>query len=82
MKVCIRPGIISLRGPETDWNALIEAEDVLLLDTRNIDETKLGISEGTADPRRGRPWSCPGLVDRLLRLRRAVERSGDDGPGP
>ncbi len=64
MKVRVRPEIITMRAPEadpsrhagtyvapSDWNALIEAENVLLLDTRNTYETKLGTFEGAVDPK-------------------------------
>jgi UPF0176 protein len=63
MKVRIRAEIITLRAPEAnpslqagtyvepaDWNALIAAEDVLVLDTRNGYETKVGTFEGAVDP--------------------------------
>lgn len=63
MKVRIRPEIITMRAPEADpsvragtyvapadWNALIEADDVLVLDTRNRYETKVGTFEGALDP--------------------------------
>lgn len=64
MKVRIRQEIITLRAPEadpsrqagtyvapTDWNALVDAEDVLVLDTRNDYETKVGTFKGAIDPR-------------------------------
>ncbi|MFD2239374.1 rhodanese-related sulfurtransferase [Aureimonas populi] len=64
MKVRIRPELITMRAPEADpsrqagtyvapadWNALIEARDVLVLDTRNRYETKVGTFEGAVDPR-------------------------------
>ncbi|MBP0615480.1 rhodanese-related sulfurtransferase [Jiella mangrovi] len=63
MKVRIRPEIITLRdeaGDPTektgvhvapkDWNALIADPGVVLLDTRNRYETKVGIFEGAIDP--------------------------------
>ncbi|GGE38110.1 UPF0176 protein [Agaricicola taiwanensis] len=63
MKVRIREEIITLRAPEADpsrqagtyvapaeWNDLIAAEDVLVLDTRNRYETKVGTFEGAVDP--------------------------------
>ncbi|MBO0663990.1 rhodanese-related sulfurtransferase [Jiella sp. CQZ9-1] len=63
MKVRIRPEIITLRDASgdplaktgipvapKDWNALIADPDVLLLDTRNTYETKVGIFEGAVDP--------------------------------
>jgi UPF0176 protein len=63
MKVRIREEIITLRAPDADpsrqagtyvlpadWNDLIAAEDVLVLDTRNGYETKVGTFEGALDP--------------------------------
>jgi UPF0176 protein len=63
MKIRIRPEIITMRAPEADpsrlagtyvtpaeWNAVIAADDVLVLDTRNRYETKLGTFEGAVDP--------------------------------
>lgn len=64
MKVRIRPEIITMRAPQADpsrlagtyvapadWNAVIEADDVLVLDTRNRYETKIGTFERAVDPR-------------------------------
>lgn len=66
MKVRIRPEIITMRAPEADpslragtyvepadWNALIADENVLVLDTRNTYETKVGTFERAVDPRIG-----------------------------
>ncbi|WP_206453661.1 oxygen-dependent tRNA uridine(34) hydroxylase TrhO [Aurantimonas marina] len=63
MKVRIRPEIITMRAPEADpslqvgtyveapdWNALIADPDVILVDTRNRYETKVGGFEGAIDP--------------------------------
>lgn len=62
-KVRIRPEIITMRAPEadpsrrvgtyvapSDWNALIDDPDVLVLDTRNRYETKVGGFAGAVDP--------------------------------
>ncbi|MEF2552854.1 rhodanese-related sulfurtransferase [Aurantimonas sp. A2-1-M11] len=62
-KVRIRPEIITLRAPEADpsqrvgayvsprdWNALIDDPQVLVLDTRNRYETKVGGFAGAVDP--------------------------------
>lgn len=62
-KVRIKKEIVTLRQPEADptkivgtyvepedWNALISDPDVLLIDTRNDYETKIGIFEGAIDP--------------------------------
>ncbi|MDY8107958.1 rhodanese-related sulfurtransferase [Fulvimarina sp. 2208YS6-2-32] len=64
MKVRIRPEIITMRAPEADptrragqyvsareWNDLVSDPDVLLIDTRNRYETKVGTFEGAVDPR-------------------------------
>ena len=63
MKVRPKKEIITMRAPEADptvqvgtyvepedWNALISDPEVLLVDTRNDYETKLGIFEGAVDP--------------------------------
>ncbi|EAS48934.1 conserved hypothetical protein with rhodanase-like domain [Aurantimonas manganoxydans SI85-9A1] len=62
-KVRIRPEIITMRAPEadpsrrvgtyvapSDWNALINDPEVLVLDTRNRYETKVGGFAGAVDP--------------------------------
>ena len=64
MKVRLKPEIVTLRAPEADpsqqvgtyveaadWNALIAAEDVTLIDTRNGYEAQLGTFSGAIDPR-------------------------------
>ncbi|MCP3054023.1 rhodanese-related sulfurtransferase [Aurantimonas marianensis] len=63
LKIRIRPEIITLRAPEADpssqagtyveapdWNALIADPDVILVDTRNRYETKVGGFAGAIDP--------------------------------
>ncbi|MCB8836993.1 rhodanese-related sulfurtransferase [Aurantimonas sp. VKM B-3413] len=63
MKVRIRPEIITMRAPEADpgvavgtyveardWNAVIADPEVLVLDTRNVYETKVGTFERAVDP--------------------------------
>ncbi|RYE85776.1 MAG: rhodanese-related sulfurtransferase, partial [Hyphomicrobiales bacterium] len=63
MKVRIKPEIVTLRAPEAnparqvgtyvepeDWNALIGAGDVTLIDTRNDYEAAIGTFEGAIDP--------------------------------
>ena len=63
MKVRIRPEIITMRAPEADpgvragtyvapadWNELLADPDILLIDTRNRYETKVGTFEGAVDP--------------------------------
>ena len=62
-KVRPKKEIVTLRAPEADpnklvgeyvepedWNELINDPDVILLDTRNDYETKVGIFEGAIDP--------------------------------
>ncbi len=62
-KVRIKPEIVTLRQPQADpskqvgtyvepedWNNLVNDPDVLLLDTRNDYETKIGIFKGAIDP--------------------------------
>lgn len=62
-KVRPKKELITLRKPEAnphervgtyvepqDWNALISDPDVILVDTRNDYETKVGIFEGAVDP--------------------------------
>lgn len=63
MKVRLKPEIVTLRAPEAnparqvgtyvepeDWNALIGAEDVTLIDTRNDYEAAIGTFAGAIDP--------------------------------
>ncbi|HPQ50930.1 MAG: rhodanese-related sulfurtransferase [Alphaproteobacteria bacterium] len=64
LKVRIKPEIVTLRQPQADptkqvgtyvdpqnWNELIADPDVLLIDTRNDYETKIGIFDGAIDPK-------------------------------
>ncbi|MCM2503095.1 rhodanese-related sulfurtransferase [Aureimonas altamirensis] len=64
MKVRIRPEIITMRAPQAnpalkagtyvaprDWNAIIEDPDVVVVDTRNRYETRIGTFRGAIDPR-------------------------------
>lgn len=64
LKVKLKQEIISLRRPEADptqrvgtyvkpadWNALISAPDVLVVDTRNAYEVAAGTFEGAVDPK-------------------------------
>ena len=63
MKVRLKKEIVTLRAPEADptknvgtyvqpedWNALIERDDVVVIDTRNDYEYQLGTFEGALDP--------------------------------
>ena len=64
MKVRLKPEIVTLRAPEADpsrqvgtyvepkdWNALIDRNDVVLVDTRNDYEVGLGTFQRALDPR-------------------------------
>ena len=64
MKVRLKPEIVTLRAPEADpskrvgtyvepadWNALIERNDVVVVDTRNDYEVGLGTFKRALDPR-------------------------------
>lgn len=64
MKVRLKPEIVTLRAPEADpsktvgtyvepedWNALIERNDVVLVDTRNDYEVGLGTFQRALDPK-------------------------------
>jgi UPF0176 protein len=63
LKVRLKKEIVTLRAPEADpnkqvgtyiepeeWNELISRDDIIVLDTRNIYETKIGMFEGALDP--------------------------------
>src|SRR5690606_24066072 len=63
MKVRLKPEIVTLRAPEADpsrrvgtyveprdWNRLIERNDVMVIDTRNDYEVKLGSFSRAQDP--------------------------------
>ena len=62
LKVRVRPEIVTLRAPAdptarvgthvapADWNALITAPDVAVIDTRNAYEVALGTFQGALDP--------------------------------
>lgn len=63
LKVRLKREIITMRAPEADptkrvgtyvepkdWNALIADPDVLVIDTRNTYETRVGTFEGAVDP--------------------------------
>ena len=63
MKVRVKPEIVTLRAPEAnparqvgtyvepeEWNALVGADDVTLIDTRNGYEAELGTFDGAIDP--------------------------------
>jgi UPF0176 protein len=64
MKVRLKREIVTLKAPEADpnkqvgryvdpqdWNALLSDPDVILLDTRNIYETEIGIFKNAIDPK-------------------------------
>ncbi|RFC62949.1 rhodanese-related sulfurtransferase [Fulvimarina endophytica] len=85
MKVRIRPEIITMRASEADptrqvgtyvapkdWNALVADPDVLLIDTRNRYETKVGTFEGARDPG----------IDSFTEFKAYVERELDPAENP
>lgn len=61
--VKIRQEIVSLRQPDVEpdgkrnhltpeeWNAMLEQDDVVVLDTRNVYETEIGMFENAIDPK-------------------------------
>ncbi|MBK1795246.1 rhodanese-related sulfurtransferase [Devosia sp. WQ 349] len=64
MKVRLKPEIVTLRAPQVDpnrevgtyvepedWNALIERNDVILIDTRNDYEVDIGTFQRAIDPK-------------------------------
>ena len=79
LKVKVKPEIVTLGLPEVDptaivgtyvdpadWNALIDAPDVLVLDTRNRFEVAMGTFDGAVDPGTERFSEFPAFVrDRL-----------------
>ena len=79
LKVKLKREIISLHAPEADrtrrvgtyvapenWNALVSAPDVLLLDTRNTYEVEAGTFEGAVDPALDCFTQWPDFVARRL----------------
>ena len=63
MKVRVKKEIVTLRAPEADptkqvgtylepaqWNELLDDPEVVLIDTRNVYETKIGMFKGAVDP--------------------------------
>jgi len=52
--------------PVSQWNSLLVEEDVLVLDTRNIYETALGVFERAIDPRIATFRQFPDYVRRTL----------------
>jgi UPF0176 protein len=79
LKVKLKREIISLRAPEADptalvgtyvdprdWNALISAPDVLVIDTRNAYEVAEGTFRGAVDPGTRTFGEWPAWVERNL----------------
>jgi UPF0176 protein len=79
LKVKIKKEIISFRRPEAnpalrvgtyvapeDWNALITAPDVVVVDTRNAYEVAEGTFKGAVDPKTRRFGDFPAFVDARL----------------
>lgn len=62
LKVKVKPEIVTMRQPvdptskvgtyvePSDWNAVVDNPDVLVIDTRNREEVELGTFVGSADP--------------------------------
>ena len=78
-KVRPKKEIITMRRPDADpnvqvgtyvapedWNALIDDPDVVMLDTRNTYETKVGIFENAVDPRMEEFSEFPDWVEKNL----------------
>ena len=64
-------GVDPVRGvgeyvPAQQWNSLLADEDVLVLDTRNIYETALGVFDRAVDPRIATFRQFPDYVQRML----------------
>jgi UPF0176 protein len=79
LKVKVKPEIVTMGVPGVDptrqrgtyvaprdWNALIASPDVLLVDTRNAMEVKLGAFEGALDPGTATFRELPHVLERLL----------------
>lgn len=79
MKVRLKKEIVRIGDPGTDpnarvgiyvdaadWNALIQRDDVLLLDTRNGFEVEMGTFEGAVDPKITRFGEFPDFAARTL----------------
>jgi UPF0176 protein len=79
MKVKLRPEIVSFGQPEihparqagtyvapADWNQLITEPDVLLVDTRNAYEVRIGSFQGAVDPQTERFRDFPDYVEQSL----------------
>lgn len=52
--------------PATQWNSLLTDDDVLVLDTRNVYETALGVFERAVDPRIATFRQLPEYARRML----------------
>lgn len=79
MKVRLKREIVTLKAPEADpaqrvgtyvaprdWNALIAQDDVVLIDTRNAYEVKIGTFQGARDPGTQSFGEFPDYVKRTL----------------
>ncbi len=79
MKVKVKREIVTLAAPEadpaqmvghyvapTDWNALIAAPDVVLIDTRNSFEVEFGTFPGAIDPKTAKFTQFPEFVANTL----------------
>ena len=86
LKVRLKREIVTLRVPglrpqehaghyvkPEDWNALIAQPDVLLIDTRNDYEVKIGSFDGAINPGIGAFTDLPGWLARLSALQGATK---------
>lgn len=79
LKIRPKKEIVTLKQPQADptkqvgtyvapedWNALISDPDIVVIDTRNIYETELGVFKGAIDPRTEHFSHFPDFVERHL----------------
>lgn len=66
----LEPGQGGVRVEPGDWNALVDADDVLVVDTRNEYEVKIGSFRGALNPRTTNFREFPAFADRHLDARK------------
>ena len=66
----VDPRRAGVRVEPKDWNALIDADDVLVVDTRNAYEVKIGSFEGALNPHTTNFREFPDFAERHLDPRR------------
>jgi len=79
LKIRLKKEIVTLKQPETDptkmvgtyvspqdWNALIADPDIVVIDTRNIYETDIGMFKGALDPKTQNFSDFPDFVEKHL----------------